>query len=203
MLASDRIQRLERVLVGVYDLPARDFMWTWLVHPHQSIVIRNIPNDLPVNLPILVGEGPPLRLLVSHPKLHCARTNEQRDHRLESLVEVERRAVFLELVPDVVGNLVRDKMRVVAQLLLPPQHTLDHKLNVVGTLANQLALVHVPDQVQLRVSRVLEHGPVASGHRHSPVHGDAVEGRDPVLGLHLGREDPNLMLRRRHRRVCV
>mmetsp|Transcript_13025 Transcript_13025/g.45788 ORF Transcript_13025/g.45788 Transcript_13025/m.45788 type:complete len:525 (-) Transcript_13025:150-1724(-) len=201
MLASDRIQRLQCVLVGVHDLPSRDLVRAGLVHPHKSIVIRHVAHDLPVHLPVLVRERPPLGLLVPLPELHRSRTDEERNDGLESMVEVEGSTISLELFANVVGDLMGDEMRVMAQLLLPPQDALNNELHVVGPLSHQLALVNVPHEMKLRIPRILQHAPVAPSSRDGAIHGDTVEGGDAILGLDLGGEEPHLMLRGRHRRV--
>mmetsp|Transcript_35233 Transcript_35233/g.70455 ORF Transcript_35233/g.70455 Transcript_35233/m.70455 type:complete len:470 (+) Transcript_35233:223-1632(+) len=188
-VAGALVEHAQSELVRVHHLPPAHLVRRTLVHADETVFVGHVAHNLPVHRPVFVRERPPLGLGVRFDKLLGAGPDQQVDHRLERLSEVEVVTVLLELLLDGGGHLGGHEVGVVGELLLPPQHALDHQLHVVGPLPHQLRLVHVPHQVQLRVAGILESGAVGCGDGEGAVDGDAVEGADAILRLCAGVEE--------------
>ena len=80
VLAGSAIEDLECILVRVHHRLPRDLVWVRLEHAHLPVVIRHVTNNLPVNLAVLVREGPPLGVGMLVHELLGARSHQQRDH---------------------------------------------------------------------------------------------------------------------------
>jgi hypothetical protein len=153
--------------------------------PDEPLVVGHVADEAPLDRAVLVGEGPPLGVRVLAREFLEPGAHDVRDEPVEHVLDVELVAEVDKERAELRRHLRRDEVRVVLELFLPPQEALEHQLDVVGALSNELALVHVPHEVQLRPLCVEQ---VSVRRAVGPVHRDTKPRPDAKALLEVRRE---------------